>query len=311
MLQVTSITMAPKTLSSTADNSKEKGPVSHHPSVNVISFCIFLVGIGTLFGYSTFYVTFQTACSHLLLDQTERHNASHAQLQTKYSRALDDVRQCQDDAQTKGELQELQGRLQAQAALSNKHQDLLERHEKALERISVLQQSNERSQEQIQTLKEGIKIVKVSLEESILQRQEAERDCHDTRHQLQGQIDHTNQLLQERSQENTQRRNELDSCEHHSQDSMGKLDELKNLVQQQNFAQVIAKYVSCCLFLFVEKTLSLHLLFLQYTCFSCCVSLASLTWFYFFIGTAKVPISSASTSSFPPTPAHRISLKSK
>ena len=236
------IAMTPKNPSSTAGTSKEKRPISQ-PSVNVISFCIFLVGIGTLLGYATFYVTFQTKCSNLLLDQTERHNETHAQLQTKYSRALDDVRQCQDDAQTKGELQELQGRLQAQAALSNKHQDLLERHEKTLERISVLQQSNEGSQEQIQTLREGIKIVKVSLEESTLQLQEAQQEHHDIQHQLQGQIDDTNRLIQEKSQENAQLRNSLGSCEHLSQGSAGKLDELKNLVQQQNFAQVIAKYV--------------------------------------------------------------------
>ena len=245
----TTFTMAPATSSSTrpraSDSSREKkkseaSRTDNESSFNLISFCLLLVGIGTLLGYTTFYLIFRDKCSGLLLAKDQNHNASYTQLQTKYSRALTDVRQCQDDAQAKGELQELQGRLKAQATLSDKHQDLLERHEKTLDRISVLQQSSEGSQSQIQTLKEDIKAVQSSLEESSQRLQEAQRERDDIQRNLQTQMEHTQTALQERAQENSQLRNELGSCENHSRGATGKLAELKNLVQQQNLAAVIA-----------------------------------------------------------------------
>ena len=171
----------PITTTTSADSTTSRQP----PSLNVISFCFLLVGIGALFGYTIFYVMFKNKCADLLMMKAKHHNESQAQLQMKYTRALDDIRQCQDDAQVKGELQELQGRLQAQVTLSDKHQDLLERHEKTLERISILQQSNEGSQAQIQTLKEGLKIVQVKLEESTLQRKEAQQEHETRQNQLQ------------------------------------------------------------------------------------------------------------------------------
>jgi vacuolar-type H+-ATPase subunit I/STV1 len=211
---------------------------------NVVVFCLFLVGTGAIVGYAAFYSIFRDKCSQLLLASDDAHNASQAEWQSKYARSLADVRKCQQDSQAKGELQELQGRLAAQAKLSDKHQDLLERHERTLGRISELQSSNEDSQSQIQTLKDQVKKLEVSLQESVQQLTQTQQERNISQRNMKSQMDKVYNKLEAREAENLELREILDSCDGKIQNADGKVAEMKNLVQQQSYASIIALYVS-------------------------------------------------------------------
>ncbi|CAB9498037.1 expressed unknown protein [Seminavis robusta] len=220
------------------DSNKE--PTSNN--LNIILLCCCLLGIGTITGYTVFYFIFRGKCANLLTAKDQRHNASQVELQSKYSRALTDVRQCQEDSNAKGELQELQGRLQAQAKLSDKHQDLLERHERTLERISQLQASEDASKSQIQTLQDQVKTVHSSLETTSKELGNAQRERDVMQRDLTQQMSNINNLLQDRETESMELRELLDSCDDKIKNAEGQLAELRNLVQQQNYANIVAMF---------------------------------------------------------------------
>ena len=209
-------------------------------SVNVIVFCSFLLGVGILLGYSVFYVIFRNKCADLLVGKERTHNSSLVKLETKYSRALTEIEQCQQNSEAREKTKELEGRLVAQAALSDKHQELLARHEKTLEKISELQLTSETSQTQISVLKNEIKTVQLSLTESVEQLNQAKLERDEIQQQFHQHMAEADETIQQRQQENMELREVLDSCDDKIKNTEGKYAELKNLVQQNQYAQIIA-----------------------------------------------------------------------
>lgn len=195
-----------------------------------------------ILGYSVFYIMFKGQCTNLLVEMDRSHNKSHATLETKYSRAMTEIQKCQDDTFAREKTKELEGRLQAQAALSDKHQDLLGRHERTLEKISELQKTSEGSISQINALKEEIRFVQQSLDESTEQLRTAKAERDDIQQDIQQQMAQTNKVLREREQENMELREFLDNCDEKIKNTEGKFRELQNLVQQQNYASIIAMF---------------------------------------------------------------------
>jgi chromosome segregation ATPase len=220
-----------------AEDLKENEKKSY---LNVVFFCAFLLGVGMMLGYSVFYFIFQEKCAGMLLDQDRKRNSSFVELETKYKRAITDVQQCQEDSEARERTKVLEGRLAAQAALSDKHQELLARHERTLEKISELQSTSEGSQAQIQSLKEEIKNIQVSLDESSQKLRAANFERDDIQQQLQRHMAETSKTLKEREQENMELREVLDSCDDKIKNTEGKFNELRNLVQQNQYAQIIA-----------------------------------------------------------------------
>jgi chromosome segregation ATPase len=213
----------------TKDNDKKKKQAGNGLRFNTISLGLALAGTGALLGYFTFYVLFRGNCAHKLAVQ----NATQGELQTR-------LRQCEEDSRQKGELFEMQGRLKAQADLSDKHQNLLERHENTLERIQELQQSSQGSQTQIQHLEEEINTIRSALEDSSRKLQGAQKERDAIQQDLKVQVNHTTATLKERVKENSKLRVDLSQCESNAADVGGQLTELKSLVQQQNLAQTMA-----------------------------------------------------------------------
>lgn len=224
-----------KASNTTREDQKEK-----HSVFNVVVFCIFLLGLGALCGYTIFFFLFRDKCADLLVERDGTHNSSLAKLETKYTRALSDVKQCQEDSDAREKTKELEGRLVAQAALSDKHQELLTRHERTLEKISELQLSSESSQSQIQILKEEIKSTALSLDESSGRLRLAQSEKDDVHQQLKQHMEDTNKILKEREQDNMSLREVLNSCDDKIKNSEGKLLELRNLLQQNQYAQITA-----------------------------------------------------------------------
>ena len=219
-------------------DSKEKQPQSFF---NVAVFCTFVLGMGILVGYSIFYIIFRDKCADIVVERDRHHNESYFKLEGKYDRALTAVKQCEESSESREKTKELEGRLTAQAALSDKHQDLLARHERTLEKISQLQLTSETSQTQITTLKEEIKTVQQSLELSTEQLNGAQKERDIIHRQLQQHVEETEEIIRARDHENIELREVLDSCDDKIKASEGRFAELKNLVQQNQYAQIIAQ----------------------------------------------------------------------
>jgi predicted RNase H-like nuclease (RuvC/YqgF family) len=224
-----------------AADTQKKGTEKKSSRFNVISVCLVLVGIGAILGVFIFYFLFRGRCASKLAANNQYHNATQSELQTKYTKALADIRQCEEDSKHKGELFEMQGRLKAQADLSDKHQALLERHEKTLDRIQELQKNSEGSQTQIQHLEEEVKTIQSALEDSSRKLQNAQKERDAIQQDLKVQVNHTTATLKERVKENSKLRVDLSNCESNAAALDGQLSELKSLVQQQNLAQTVAK----------------------------------------------------------------------
>lgn len=231
------LTTPPSKTSVVRTESKEKQQQSFF---NVIVFCSFVLGIGILVGYMLFYVIFRDKCADILLQRDLQHNETYGQLQGKYTNALTAVKQCEESSESREKTKELEGRLTAQAALSDKHQDLLARHERTLEKISQLQLTSEDNQKEIQKLREERKEIDLSLAESSEQLKGAKTERDEINRQLMEHMEHTDEIIRSREQENMELREVLDSCDDRIKATKGRFDELRNLVQQNQYAQIIA-----------------------------------------------------------------------
>jgi len=214
---------------------------------NAIGFCLLLIGLGVGVGFLCFYVLFKESCAKVLMGRELSHNSTSTNLQLKYNRALDDVKQCEQDGRTKAELQEQllqrQKQLQDQTQLSDKHQDLLNRHEGTLQRISELQQSSEVTQLELQAARDEVKNLHAIVEDTSKKRRLHQKERDEIEAELKKQIDRTRYFQLELGSESARLNTDLNQCTDDFQRSQGKLGELKNLVQQQNLASVMAMYV--------------------------------------------------------------------
>lgn len=135
-----------------------------YPSiVNILMLYLSLLGIGAMGGYATFYFSFSQRCSAHILASESRHNESRQAFQEKYEAAIEGQLQCMSGSIAKDEVNQIQGRLESQSTLADRHQSLLDKHEATLERLSALQQSNHESGSMIHELREQLAVTRTEL----------------------------------------------------------------------------------------------------------------------------------------------------
>jgi hypothetical protein len=156
--------------------------------VNRVLFYLLLLGVGAIAGLGGFHVLYETSCTELLTASNSRQNASLETLQEKYSKAVSDHKRCLQDDSAKQKLHELHDRLDSQATLAGKHQDLLEKHETTLEKLSEVQRASDASSQTVSSLQEQIKRLQRELGQSTVQvqlsRQTADKQLETLKEQL-------------------------------------------------------------------------------------------------------------------------------
>ena len=208
--------------------SKSTMTASSGPSlVNIVFLYLSLMGLGAMGGYGGFYWLFSERCSQLMTETQQNHAVSRQQFQKKYEDALEGQRQCMTDTTAKQELSEMQGRLEAQATLADRHQGLLEaqgtlaeRHqglllqqEETLTRLSQIQASQETSAEIIESLREELRTARADLSDANRKAEGIISSANEVGTNLRQQLTVANHLVEQRTQDVGTMKNRLDDCD--------------------------------------------------------------------------------------------------
>jgi chromosome segregation ATPase len=171
------------------------------PSIlNILLLYVSLLGLGALGGYAAFYASFSERCSALLRETEGLHNASKQVYVDKYEAAMEGQRQCMSDSTVKGELQKLQGTLESQSNLADRHQALLDKQEQTLAKLSALQELSQENGNTIHELREKLSQMRMELttEKQRVEMVTRERDTLES--ELQGRLGETQGMLELREQ---------------------------------------------------------------------------------------------------------------
>jgi hypothetical protein len=156
--------------------------------VNRILWCLLLLGVGAIGGFSIFHTLFQTSCTELVTASKALQNASLAVLQEKYSKAVADHKRCLRDDSAKQKLHDLHDRLDSHTHLAGKHQDLLDSHQVTLEKLTQVQRTSDVSSQTVNSLQEQVKRLQRELGQSTVQvqlaRQTADKQVETLKEQL-------------------------------------------------------------------------------------------------------------------------------
>lgn len=106
---------------------------------NVIMLYLSLLGLGVIGGYGAFFLMFNQRCLFLLESAEETYNTSKIEWQSKHQEAIAEKNECLNP------LQQLQGKLEEQSILAEKHQTLIKEHTVTLSKLATLQQAKEES----------------------------------------------------------------------------------------------------------------------------------------------------------------------
>ena len=180
------------------DNNTNGAP----PSLcNVLLLYLSLLGLGVIGGYGSFYYMFAERCTGLMAQVESRHGEYRASMQVKYEDALEQQRQCLADTTVREQLHQLQGRLEAQSNLAQRHQSLLQQQQDTLQRLSNLQHAHETATHNVVTLREELAQTRLQLERTNRDYHNLLRDKETTEKQLHDRLSLTESVLTKRVEE--------------------------------------------------------------------------------------------------------------
>jgi chromosome segregation ATPase len=202
--------------------------------VNVIMVYLSILGLGVIGGYGVFFYTFSERCINLLEETQVRFNTSHEEWETKYKEALAEKEQCIIP------LNEMQGRLEAQSALAERHQALLAKQKDTVAKLSALQQFKEESSAALETLKISHRDLILKQEDTLTKLEDSNDALEKLRTQmreLQLELDRAYQKVTDSAQEKERAEKELQDQKRRADKSWVKQEEEINALKrsQQDF----------------------------------------------------------------------------
>jgi chromosome segregation ATPase len=207
------------------------------PSIlNILLLYFSLLGLGALGGYAGFYASFSERCSALLRETEGLHNVSKQAYQEKYESAMEGQRQCMSDNTVKEELQQLQGKLESQSNLADRHQALLDKQEQTLARLSALQELSQENGNTIHDLREQLSQMRMELttEKQKVEMVTRERDTLEK--ELHGRLGETQGMLELREQQVQELLSKTTEYDYWMPVISEELDFMKNYFRQRDHA---------------------------------------------------------------------------
>ena len=202
--------------------------------LNVLLLYSTLIGLGAIGGYLVFYNLFHTRCADILDENEVRHNVTRQELEGKYLAAVEEHHNCLEQETTKMEISELRNRLDVQASMTGKQNNMLEQNQESAERLANLHVMHEETLLKFHNLQS-----EVSQKESELAAVKQDiavytREQNMFEKQLIGQDEHNDNILSKKVQEARQFRIERDSC--HAARKIMELDakEIKDQIQHRH-----------------------------------------------------------------------------
>jgi chromosome segregation ATPase len=181
--------------------------------INIVLLYLSLMGLGAIGGYGSFYFLFSERCSQLIMETKEKHSSSRQQFQQKYENALEGQRQCLADSSAKRELRALQGRLEAQSNLADRHQVLLQKQEDTLTRLSEVQSAQEATGQTVATLHEELTHTKAELAEANRKLVETLKSSDEVETGLRSEVTTATGLVDKQAQDVIDMTEQLDECD--------------------------------------------------------------------------------------------------
>ena len=205
------------------------------PSVlNILLLYLALLGLGAIGGYTAFYLLFSERCTALMNDVTTKHGEYRTTMQSKYEQALEGQRQCMTDTSLKDELSSLQGRLEAQSTLTNRHQNLLQQQEDTLTRLGTLQAAHEVASQTVMTLKEELSQTRQLLQQAKKDLQESLTERNKMKQGYEDRVALTGSLLQKRVEEVEALSQQQQHCDVALPQLRQETMHMKNYIRQRN-----------------------------------------------------------------------------
>lgn len=192
--------------------------------MKLILLSLSLLGLGAIGGYITFHLMLSSRCSHLLVETESRHKLALKELQAKNQKVTEDYVKCMHDEGTKQQLLELQGRLEAQSVLAERHQELVTKYD-ATQRD--LQQLQEEKTHHLQVIEEH----RVAVEDlqNKLQEQASLGDVAVVREEL----EQVSARLGEVQRDMEYYREQLEGCVHERHGAQEEANELRNALNER------------------------------------------------------------------------------
>lgn len=206
---------ASSVVDATADNNQHLTmATTGGPSlINIVLLYLSLMGLGAIGGYGSFYFMFSERCTQLMTETEEKHSSSRQQFQEKYENALEGQRQCMADSSAKRELSELQGRLEAQSSLADRHQVLLQKQEDTLTRLSEVQTAQEATGKTVATLREELTQTKAELAKANRKLVETLKSSDELESGLRGELTVSTYLADQQAQDIVDMTEQLHECD--------------------------------------------------------------------------------------------------
>lgn len=205
--------------------------------VNVIMMYLSILGLGVIGGYGVFFHMFSERCVNLLEESELRFNTSHEEWETKYKEALADKEQCIIP------LNEMQGRLEAQSVLAERHQALLAKQEETVAKLSALQQLKEESSTVLEELKISHRDLILTQEDTLTELEDSKDALEKLRTlmgELQLELERANQKVTDSAQEKERAEKELQDQKSLADKRWAKQEEEINVLKrsQQDFEKL-------------------------------------------------------------------------
>jgi len=204
-------------------------------TLNIVMLYMTLLGIGAIGGYGAFHVLFHERCHQIMHATETRHKASREELRKKYVSALEGQRQCMSDTSIKTELHQLQGKLEAQNVLADKHHDLLSKQEDTMSQLTSATQEKDRLSQTLDATYQELERVQQSLKDMTRNVHELSVQKIKLESSLNKQVDALKQQANDQLLELRQVREEMGRCEHWSPIFQRQFLQAKDYLQTRSY----------------------------------------------------------------------------
>ena len=205
--------------------------------LNIVLLYLSLMGLGAIGGYGGFYWLFSERCAQLMTETQQTHALSRQEVQKKYEDALEGQRQCMSDTSVKKELSEMQGRLEAQATLAERHQGLLIKQEETLARLAEAQALQDVAANTIASLRDELRATKTDLSEVNQKLQHALSEANAVETELKDRLQIVDALLDTRNHDIEIMNTQIDECDELLPSFRDELSVVKNYLRTRNHQQ--------------------------------------------------------------------------